>query len=198
MKWIGLTGGIATGKSSAARLIEGLGYPVIDADQIAHKLSEPKKVGYEKIVDFFGPNILNNDFTIDRKKLGQLIFSDPRLKYELENILHPLIRNEVQLQKDKYRDLGKTLCFYDVPLLFEKNLQYDFDATVLVWCNEETQIERLSKRNNLTQEEVLLRLKNQTPLIEKVKLARFCIDNSGTKDELGKQTQILIDSLNTI
>lgn len=199
MKWIGLTGGIATGKSTAAKLLEGLGVSVIDADLISHKLSEVGQIGYEKILSHFGKNILNSDLSIDRKKLGRLVFSDPRLKSDLEGILHPLIRNEVQKQKKQYQQQGAKLCFYDVPLLFEKKSAADFDVTVLVWCNSQTQINRLLLRNQLTDrltlEEASLRLKSQLPMVDKVKMADYCLDNSGDTEDLEKQIKKLLKTL---
>lgn len=195
MKWTGLTGGIATGKSTAAKLIESMGVPVVDADQISHRLSEVGQAGYEKIVSHFGQQILNNDLSIDRKKLGQIIFSDAQLKSDLENILHPLIKIEVQKKRKEYQSSGVSLCFYDVPLLFEKNLSKDFDTTVLIWCDNSTQLERLMKRNGLTIEEAYLRIKNQMPMIDKVRLSEHCVDNSGDIEDLEKQIRRLIKFL---
>lgn len=199
MKWTGLTGGIATGKSTAARLIEGLGVPLIDADQISHKLSEVGEPGYEKILSHFGKNILNSDLSINRKELGRLIFSDPQLKSDLEGILHPLIKHEVQKHKNQYQRQGAKLCFYDVPLLFEKKSAADFDVTVLVWCDSQTQLNRLLQRSQLgsqlSVEEANLRIKNQLPMIDKVKMADFCLDNSGDIEDLEKQIKKLLKTL---
>lgn len=195
MKWTGLTGGIATGKSTAKKLIESLGFSVIDADQISHTLSEPGQPGYAGIVSHFGKNILNSDHTIDRKKLGQIVFSDEKNKTDLERILHPLIQQEVKKQKGELLDRGDKIAFYDVPLLFEKNLQSNFDVTVLIWCDPKIQLERLMKRNSLTRDEALLRISNQLPLIQKVKWANYCVDNSGDIESLDKQIKKLLESL---
>ncbi|MBY0553835.1 dephospho-CoA kinase [bacterium] len=195
MKWTGLTGGIATGKSAAKKLIESLGIPVIDADQISHKLSEPGQETYSKIVSHFGNSILNPDLSIDRKKLGQIIFSNEQSKLQLEAILHPPIQAEVRRQREIHKQAGAKICFYDVPLLFEKNLWRDFDATVLIWCSPSIQLDRLMKRNNLTLEEAVLRIGNQIPLIDKVKMANYCIDNSGDLSDLEKQLQKLVEKL---
>lgn len=195
MKWTGLTGGIATGKSTAKKLIEGLGIPVVDADQISHRLSEPEQAGYTQIVSHFGNKILNDNLSIDRKKLGHIVFTDTRLKSQLEQILHPLIKAEVLLQKNQHQKNGATICFYDVPLLFEKNLWDDFDSTVLIWVNNQTQLERLMMRSGFTLEEAFLRIKNQVPMIDKVKMAKHCVDNSGDIEDLEKQIKKLIKSL---
>lgn len=195
MKWTGLTGGIATGKSAAKKLLEGLGIPVIDADQISHKLSQPGEETYSKIVSHFGNSILNPDLSIDRKKLGQIIFSNEQSKLQLEAILHPPIQAEVRRQREMHKQAGAKICFYDVPLLFEKNLWKDFDATVLIWCAPAIQLERLMKRNSLTKEEALLRIRNQIPLIDKVKMADYCVDNSGDLLDLEKQINKLVNTL---
>lgn len=195
MKWTGLTGGIATGKSTAKKLIEGLGFPVIDADLVSHEVTKTHQIGYQKIVSQFGSGILNSDLSIDRKKLASIIFNDLQQKQTLEAILHPLIQQEVQKQKEFYQQQNAKICFYDVPLLFEKNLVSQFDFNILVWCNSQTQLQRLMKRNNLTKEEALLRIKNQMNLIDKVKQAQFCLDNSGEESDLKKQIVKLVEKL---
>ena len=195
MKWTGLTGGIATGKSTAKKLIEGLGVPVVDADQISHKLTEVGEKGYAAVLSQFGNSILEKDQRLDRKKLGHLVFTNPQIKADLENILHPLIKAEVEKLKKQYEAQDVPLCFYDVPLLFEKNLMKDFHTTVLVWCNNQSQLERLMKRNNLSVEEAYIRIKNQLPMIDKVRMAEHCVDNSGETSDLEKQLKRLLENL---
>lgn len=195
MKWTGLTGSIATGKSTAKKLIEGLGISVVDADQISHKLTEVDQLGYQKILSHFGASILHSDLTIDRKKLGQIIFSDINQKNVLENILHPLIRDEVQNLKKYYEKNGAQICFYDVPLLFEKNLQEQFDHIVLVWCSPHIQLDRLMRRNQLTRAEAQLRMGNQLPMAVKVRQSHFCLDNSSDVEDLSSQIKKLIPRL---
>ena len=195
MKWTGLTGGIATGKSTVKKLLEGFGIPVVDADQISHKLTEQGAAGYNGILSHFGNEILTADQSLDRKKLGQIIFSDAARKSELENILHPLIQQEVQIQREMHQHRDADICFYDVPLLFEKNLAGNFDHTVLVWCDTKTQMDRLLNRDHLSETEAFLRIGNQLNLVEKVKQADFCIDNSGSVHELETQLKKLIIKL---
>ena len=196
MKWTGLTGGIATGKSTAKKLIEGLGFPVIDADLISHSLTEPGAPGYQGILSQFGREILSaGSDRIDRKKLGNRIFSSLPDREILESILHPLIQKEVQSQRELYKSRSHRICFYDVPLLFEKNLQSQFDTTLLIWCDPSTQLTRLMKRNGLSVEDARLRMGNQMSLVEKVKRADHCIDNSGNEADLEKQLKRLIPVL---
>lgn len=195
MNWIGLTGGIATGKSTVARLIEGRGFPVIDADQISHQLSQPGEAGYHGILSHFGTSLLNSEKQIDRQKLGALIFADVGHKTALENILHPLIQVEVKKRREEHLQKGHALCFYDVPLLFEKNLESQFASTVMVWCNPAQQLERLMKRNGLTQEQAVLRIGNQMSLLDKVRRANHCLDNSGDAADVAQQLDILLARL---
>lgn len=195
MKWIGLTGGIATGKSTAARLIEGRGFPVIDADQISHVLTQTGKSGYQEIVSHFGNEVLNADKSLNRQKLGHIIFSDAHQKIKLESILHPLIKAEVQQKRREYKEQGNVVCFYDVPLLFEKSMQSQFDVTVFVWCWPPQQLGRLMERSGLTKVEAELRIANQMPLIDKVKLSNYCLDNSSVPEALDKQLDILLKRL---
>lgn len=195
MKWTGLTGGIATGKSTAKKLIEGRGLPVIDADAISHRISAIGEAGYQGILSHFGTSILKPDSSLDRKLLGEIIFSDAKKRTELENILHPLIQTEVRKQREIFREQGAKICFYDVPLLFEKNLWSDFDSTVLVWCSLDQQIERLCDRNRLSREQALLRINNQMNMLEKVKRADHCLDNSTSVQELDLQLSVLLQKL---
>lgn len=184
MKWIGLTGGIATGKSTVARLLESLGCPVIDADQISHQVTQFGQPGYLQAVSHFGPSILNENQDINRKKLSQIIFLDQQKKLELENILHPLIHEKVEHLKSDYHKKGFELCIYDVPLLFEKKMKDQFDAVTTVWCEPHIQMQRLMARNTLGQAEALLRIQNQLPLATKISQSKYCIDNSGSEKSL--------------
>lgn len=195
MKWTGLTGGIATGKSTVKKLLEGRGIPVIDADQISHRLSEPGAQGYINIVSQFGNDILFEDKSLDRKKLARLIFSDSTKKDILEGILHPLIKDEVQALRAQFEKSGVQRCFYDVPLLFEKNLKNQFDCVVLVWCDRVIQMDRLTRRSNLSETEAVLRIENQIPLVEKVAASDYCLDNSGSLHELETQLDNLLSRI---
>lgn len=195
MKWIGLTGGIATGKSTAKKLIEGLGYPVIDADLISHELTELGREGYSKIVSHFGEQILQTDLSLNRKALGQIIFNDSEKRMQLEQILHPLIQTEVQRQKDFYFKNNVGLCFYDVPLLFEKDLQKNFDLVVLIWCDPFIQRLRLAARNQLTESEIDSRLSSQIEMAYKIRNSNYCLDNSTDPYGLERQVQKLVQTL---
>lgn len=195
MKWIGLTGGIASGKSTAKKLFESLGAASIDADQVAHQVSALGSQGYDQVVSHFGHSFLQADKNLDRKKLATLIFSNSEQRLKLENILHPLIKVEVQKLKAVYQAAGASICIYDVPLLFEKNLGSQFDSSVLVWCDPNQQLNRLMARNQLTQAEAQSRIDVQLRMIEKVKRADHCLDNSTGLDNLKVQIVHLAQAL---
>jgi len=195
MKWIGLTGGIASGKSTVSRLLSQNKIPVIDADAISHELTQVNAQGYFEIVKYFGRDILDSDACINRKKLGAIIFNDIDQRTKLENILHPLVQEKVHLLRSSYEQQGFKLCFYDVPLLFEKNLQAQFAKTVLVYAPVGIQIDRLMRRNHLTHSEAIARLKSQITLREKVKKADYCLDNSTNIYDLEIQVKNLLPVL---
>ncbi len=195
MKWIGLTGGIATGKSTAKKLIEGLGYPVIDADALARQVVGLGHPGYQKVKDHFGTTVFATDQSLNRSALGEIIFSSPEKRLLLESLLHPLIQKEVQILKDKYQAEDHVLCFYDVPLLFEKNLASQFACTVLVWCDELTQKSRLMERSQLNEKQAYERIQSQLRLADKLPLATYCLDNSTDLTSLELQIKNLIPKL---
>jgi dephospho-CoA kinase len=187
MKWVGLTGGIATGKSTVRKILSDLNAVVIDADQVSHDLTLANAEGYAGIVSQFGTDFLNPDQSLNRRKLGELVFSQPAELAKLEAILHPLIQKEVKARKQALAQKGVTIAFYDVPLLFEKNLQKQFDHVVLVYAPITTQVERIMLRNNLTHTEALARIHAQIPITDKVHRADFCLDNSTNTEDLKLQ-----------
>lgn len=178
MLWIGLTGGIATGKSTVSKILTELGHAVVDADQIAHQAFVPGTPTYEKVVATFGMSCLDEQGRVDRQKLGELVFSDPKQLSTLEAIVHPFVQAKVADLRCQYKDRGHKLAFYDVPLLFEKSLQEQFDQTLLVYCPEETQVSRMKQRDALSDREIEQRLRAQIPIDEKKALATEVIDNS--------------------
>lgn len=196
MKWIGLTGGIATGKSSVAQVLREMGYPVVDADELAREVVKPGSLGLEKVVLAFGRGILDEKGHLSRPTLGQIIFKDPVAREKLEQILHPLIQEmRAKLRSELERE-SIDLAFYDVPLLFEKNMHDEFDATVLVYAKPSIQKQRLAERNKFSDKEIELRLASQLPIDEKVKRANYIIFNEATlKDLKGAVLAVVNDIL---
>jgi dephospho-CoA kinase len=195
MKWIGLTGGIATGKSTVAKMIRDLGLPVIDADSLAREVVLVGSPGLAAVVAAFGPGILKPDQSLDRSLLGQMIFKDAAKRERLEKILHPLIQEKKNKERRRLENEGAEIAFYDIPLLFEKNLAKDFDKTVLVYCSRDEQIQRLVERNQLSRGEAELRLQSQLPIDDKVKLADYVILNRQGLSELRANTAAVIKEL---
>ncbi len=193
--WVGLTGGIATGKSSVSKYLIEKGVAVIDADAISHSLLKSGSPAIPQIKSIFGPNILTNEGAVDRPKLGDIVFSSPQLLKKLGQIMHPLVRNKTEDEKQKLTDQGHSLIINDIPLLFENNLQSDYDCTVLVYCDQKTQKMRLKNRNHLTDIEVKNRIASQVSIDSKVSLADYVIDNSGTLKELHKNIDNFLNQL---
>lgn len=187
---IGLTGGIATGKSLVSDMIKELGGQVIDADLVARQVVEPGMPAWQQMVDQFGEGILNNDLTIKRKELGRIVFADAFMLDKLNKITHPHIISEIERQLNYYKNSGyKGVVVVDAPLLLELGLEKLVDEVWVVAVDAATQLERLMKRDNLTAEEAKLRIQAQMPLEEKIKRADRVIDNRFTPEETRKQVE---------
>ena len=185
---VGLTGGIATGKSTVVRMLVKRGARVIDHDGLVHTLQEPGQPVWKRIVETFGRDILDADERIDRKKLGALVFENEQRRKVLEGIVHPAVLEEAQRQRDRIgKEDEQAIVLSDIPLLLEVGMQECFDLILLVYAPPEVQIRRLMKRNNLSREEALSRLKSQMPIDEKPKFADLVIRNDGTMKELEKR-----------
>lgn len=186
MRWIALTGGIASGKSTVANLFLGRGVPVVDADLLAKEVVAPGTPGLASVVAAFGPEFLSANQTLDRAKLAAEVFTNPIRLTKLEAILHPLIQTRTAELRADAEKQGHEFAIYDVPLLFEKKLQAQFDGIVTVWTPESLQLQRLQLRNGLTLAEAKLRLKAQISIEEKKKNSTWVIDNSGDTVQLQK------------
>lgn len=185
MIFAGLTGSIATGKSSVCSIFKGLEIPVIDADLLARDVVRPGEEGWLSIVQAFGDGILLPDGNVDREKLGRIIFADKTARDELNNCIHPLIINKLLSDVEKLKkSMDGSLIIADIPLLIECGMQKYFDKIILVNSDRETQIRRLIKRNNLTIEDAEKRVNSQMPIEEKRKFADFIIDNCGSFEDL--------------
>ena len=182
---VGLTGGIATGKSTVVRMLVGKGARVIDHDGLVHALQEPGQPVWTRIVEAFGRDILGTDERIDRKKLGALVFDNERRRKALEGIVHPAVLEEAQRQRDEIaHEDRQAIVLSDIPLLLEVGMQGLFDLILLVYAPPEVQIRRVMKRNKMTRDEAVARLKAQMPIDEKLGLADVVIRNDGTMREL--------------
>ncbi|WP_242336373.1 dephospho-CoA kinase [Limosilactobacillus urinaemulieris] len=194
-KLIGLTGGIATGKSTVSTLLRLSGYPVIDADQVVRQLQTVHSKGLERLTAVFGSGILNADQTLNRQALGSLVFSDQTKLAKLNMIMQPLIREEIWRQIKNYQKQQIPYVILDAPLLFEENYTDECDLVVVVATDYQIQVQRLMKRNGYSQTEAEQRIDSQMPLAKKKQLADIVIDNNGSKEELKRQVAGLIDQM---
>jgi len=186
---IGITGSIATGKSTVSKMIKELGYTVVDADIVARVVVEPGEEAYQKIVEHFGEEILLANGEIDRKKLGDLVFQNKEKRLLLNSIVHPAVRNKMNEEKELAFRRGEKVVFLDIPLLYESNLTYMVDKVLVVYVDQTTQLERLMNRNHLTKEEALARITSQLSIEQKRERADAVIDNRGTIEQT--KTQLL-------
>jgi dephospho-CoA kinase len=187
MRVIGLTGGIASGKSLVAGFLEEMGAVVVDADQLAREVVKPGTGSYRAIVDFFGEIVLQEDGTLDRKALGRIVFADPEARARLEQMTHPAILRLAEERLDEERRKGTEIAFYMVPLLLEAGLASSVHEIWVVYADEGTQIERLMKRDKIGRDEAMRKIAAQMPMEEKVKFGQVIIDNRGTPDETRRQ-----------
>lgn len=196
---LGVTGGIATGKSTVVGMLREKGAPVIDFDLLAKKVVEPGQPAWKDIVTYFGEQILQEDRTLDRKKLADLVFRDIEKRKKLESFTHPRINEEFikELNEIVSRD-PNAIILVDIPLLIELNLQYMFHKLLVVYVPTELQIDRLMKRDGINREEALDRLKAQLPIEEKVGYADFVINNAGSMEETQQQVDELWEKLKQI
>lgn len=174
-KIIGITGGIASGKSYVCDIIEKQGFKIIDSDKISHELSKIGYPLYNAIIKEFGNDYLLDNKELNRKKLGALIFNNENEKLRLNSISHPLIINEINKQINKIND---NLIFVDVPLLYESKMENLFNEIICVYVDRKTQIKRLMNRDNISYDYALSKINSQMSLDEKAKLAHYVIDNS--------------------
>lgn len=185
---IGLTGGIGSGKSTVVGLFRKLGIGVIDADEIAHQLVEPGNAALENIANLFGQEYLQPDGSLDRRRMRQRIFSDPVAKEKLESILHPLIREEMLEQGGK---LESPYCIFSIPLLFEQGWQDMVDRVLVIDCTVELQIQRICKRDNITEQEAMAIINSQIDRSSRLQAADDIIENSDDMASLADKVNVL-------
>jgi len=184
---IGLTGSIATGKSTVSRMLKQKGYPIVDADEISRLVVEPGSSVLSEIAQTFGEEVLLPDGSLNREKLGNLIFNNEEQRKKLNGIIHPAVRQEMIRQKEEWLEKGANTIIMDIPLLFESKLQSYVDKIIVVSATPAVQKERLIARNRYSAEEADARINSQLPIVEKEKGADAVITNDGTLDETEKQ-----------
>ncbi|MYL50331.1 dephospho-CoA kinase [Halobacillus litoralis] len=177
---IGLTGSIASGKSTVADMFKDMNIPVIDADQISRDVVQPGEPAYQEIVETFGEQVLEEGGGLDRKKLGKIVFADEAKRKQLNSIVHPKVREEMIRRREQYKQKQYQAVVLDIPLLFESNLTDYVEKILVVYVDEKTQLERLMERDQSEREDAEERIHAQIPVKKKAELADAVIDNSGT------------------
>jgi dephospho-CoA kinase len=190
MRVIGLTGGIASGKSTVSRMFADLGAKVVDADKIAREVVEPGKPALADIVKTFGADMLLPSGDLDRKKLGAVVFNDPQKRAQLNAITHPRIAATVQERLDELRKQGAEVAIYEAALIVENKIHLGMEGLIVVAIDEETQIDRMARRDELTREEAQKRIHAQAPLSDKIAVADWVIETNGalpsTREKVAK------------
>ena len=193
---VGLTGGVATGKSTVAKMFKQCGAVVIDADELAHEVVKPGKPAWREIVNIFGKTVLNADRTINRRELGAVVFRNHTKRRRLERIIHPRVaREQTRLTKQAARKDSHAVVIYDVPLLFEAGIDTRVDTTIVVTADRETQIARLKTRNDLSRAEAIRRIRSQMPLAKKIQRADYVLNGTLSRPSLRRQVNLLLKYL---
>lgn len=197
--YFGLTGGVACGKSTVARMFEDLGAKIIDADRLAHELSRAPLPAYKEIVSRFGSEILDSYGEIDRRRLGSVVFADGEKLRQLSAILHPRIIERIEELAVSFHILAPhAVVLVDAALIYEAGIEQRFTKTVVAWCRPEQQLERLMAKARVTREEAERRIATQMPTEEKRRRADYVIDCSGSEEDTRAQVAALFPQLQRV
>lgn len=197
MKLVGLTGGIASGKSTVAEILKRQGAAIINADVLAREVVEPGHQAWTEIVNTFGIAVLQPDRTLDRQKLRAIIFDDAAARKKIESIIHPQVRALAEQRIREHAAAGYAVIVYEVPLLFEGNLQEWLRPVILVACDVDTQRNRLQSRDNLSAAQAQKHIDAQMSLEAKRRLADYVIENNGSLEDLERQVQAVLEKIKT-
>ncbi|MFF2878779.1 dephospho-CoA kinase [Gottfriedia sp. NPDC057991] len=194
-KIFGLTGSIASGKSTVSNFLKELNVPIVDADVIAKEVVGIGQPAYKKIVEAFGSEILLDSGEINRPFLGSIIFNNEEKRLQLNEIVHPEVRREMKEQANRYIKQGEPLVILDIPLLYEGNSIELVEKVIVVTVSEENQLKRLMNRNGLSKEDALLRIASQIPVKEKAARADYVINNNGDFEDTKRQVKDLLNKI---
>jgi len=197
VKLVGLTGGIASGKSTVAEILKRQGAAIINADVLAREVVEPGRQAWTEIVNTFGTAVLQPDRALDRQKLRAIIFDDPAVRKKIESIIHPQVRALAEQRIREHAAAGYAVIVYEVPLLFEGNLQEWLRPVILVACDVDTQRNRLQSRDNLSAAQAQKHIDAQMSLEAKRRLADYVIENNGSLEDLERQVQAVLEKIKT-
>ena len=191
MKVIGLTGGIGSGKSTVSKFLAHLGAVVIDADKVGHEVFKPGTKAWQEVVDAFGQGIISADGTIDRRKLGEIVFSNPGARAKLNQVMHPLIYKQVKSQMEEYGRKGAAIIIVEAPLLLEVGWKSLVDEVWVTSASEATVIKRLKEQKGLSEAQSLARIRAQLTDEERIRQADVVIDTNCALDELKERVEAL-------
>ena len=195
MKLIGLTGGIASGKSTVATILQRLGAAIVNADVLSREVVEPGQDAWKDIVAAFGRDVLQPDQSLDRQRLRSIIFNNPEARRKLEAIIHPRVRALAEQRIREHTAAGFAVIVYEVPLLFEGNIHEWLRPVILVACDVDTQRRRLEQRDRLDRAAAQKHIDAQMSLEEKRRLADYVIENNGTLEDLERQVQEVLEKI---
>lgn len=196
---VGLTGGLASGKTFVGHALAGFGCHLIQADEIGHEVLMPGAEAYDPVVHEFGDSILRSDGSIDRQRLGALVFGNPERLAKLSGFVHPaVVQREEMVAAGIFAQDRNAIVVVEAAILVETGSYRRFDRLIVVWCSEELQMERALKRDSSSREAVLARLRRQLPLEDKLRVADYAIDTSGTKEDTLVKTREVYDSLRSL
>jgi dephospho-CoA kinase len=192
---VGLTGGIATGKSYVRSKFEELGVPTIDADVLAREAVAPGSEGIEAVVKRFGPEVVDAEGALDRRRLASIVFADAAARHDLEGIIHPFVRSQAERWFRGLDPVRHPLAIADIPLLFETGGHRNYDTVIVAACDPETQVRRVMERDRVTEAEARQRIAAQLPIAEKVRRADYVIRTDGTHEETNRQIRDVFEQL---
>jgi dephospho-CoA kinase len=192
----GLTGGIASGKSTVARLFREMGCHIIDLDRLSRSVVEPDRPAWHDIVGWLGKEVLNKDGTLNRRRLAEVVFTNTQKRKHLEKIVHPRVFEVYEKKLRWIRDNdSQAIVIADIPLLMEVDMQHRFERVIVVYVPPEEQIARLIRRDGLSRQAALDRVKSQMPIDEKTKAADYVIDNTGSVEKTEQQVRAVHEAL---
>lgn len=193
---VGLTGGIASGKSTASKIFKKLGAYIIDADVLAREVVEPLKPAWRGVVKNFGKGVLNKDNSINRKKLAEIVFNNKKKRELLNSIVHPrVLKRAKEIEKEIVKKDPEAVIIFDAALLIESGAYKKMDKNIVVYADEDVQVKRLIKRDGLTKDEAKKRIKAQMPLRQKVRFADYIIDGNKVLNMVKKQAKTTLERL---
>ena len=199
MLLVGLTGGIASGKTVVSNKLRDLGAYVIDADDISRDVMVPKSPCWNKLVETFGNEILNKDYNIDRKILASLVFDDPQKRKCLNDIVHPEIKKRINLELARLKaELPDAIVIIEAALLVETGIYREYDKLIVVYAGKKLQEERMNKRDGITRDEARKRIAAQWPMVSKMNVADYLIQNESSLERLSKDTERVFASLRSL